>query len=946
MLTKIKKMFVLVMFAAFAFVLVGCGESLSGALEKLTIDAEVTEDFTLPSVALEGAVTTWTSSDENVIKLDGTYAEVIRPNGADAQVTLTATASLGEKTENKEFVVTVKAFLAPNKITINKGSMKYDDARKAYILLPGKEIQLEVEVEDPEMSTAVKWTISSPKKATIDENNVLKAEKDQYGKITITAKSVVDSKVQESFDVEIIEDTNPKQVLLNNKKAIEASIPEFISADYTFPMAPNENVETIYRDAADNELYYGEYVYVPGVDRQETLYCTLKYEGEEIDFEFVIRVVENEEKNEFKALDYAEDKIAEILAKYLAGEKLATDVELPAEYTAEEALFDVAISYDTDSIFSNIVSVPIDVEEEDVTDENGEVVGSKQVMKYIKPNDDTPATLIAYMKATNVDRVVRYKFTAAGYTKDELIQYLKDNVLPKGEEGQNFTLECAHVTLPTEDITKKFGLSIEWASDKEDVLTSKGKFANPALDSDTLVNLTAKVKYSGTINASYGFEENIVIPVDVKPAENDAQRLALRLSNLIDTDEFMNDIKYFPFGKKDRLAADGSISNIIPLPSTIADVVAKVPSATDKFEGFTDLAITWSAKEEGLLGEDHKLLKQYLRYHEATLVYSVTVGEATATGEIVINVGIAELKNTIYVGGNIYQQAGGGDTIGDVLCQLSKFDKPVGSLGSAARTWGYSYSEGQFNGYTWYIDEFEKAIDETTGEVKVDENGNEVLKLDEQGNPIFIVRYQYFVHAAGFITLDDQYKIELSNPEDPKSVVITLNNDLNKDMGDKYGGNWAAIYHNVTDHEVKIPLSPYTGGGTPFVDEAGAAVNWTVHPWNKAGLIDRENAFGIDGYRCGFVLEADGTVKYGNGDAVFQANWDVNADGKMTDDDFWVTIPAGGYAYTTRTQQNNSAAVGVFCHQGTKLNIQKFDPFYLSPDGNTEGLNSYVQPME
>ena len=71
MLTKLKKLFVLVMFAAFVFVLAGCKSDVEVALEGLLLPTEVSEDFTLPSASLEGAVTTWTSSDESIIKVDG-----------------------------------------------------------------------------------------------------------------------------------------------------------------------------------------------------------------------------------------------------------------------------------------------------------------------------------------------------------------------------------------------------------------------------------------------------------------------------------------------------------------------------------------------------------------------------------------------------------------------------------------------------------------------------------------------------------------------------------------------------------------------------------------------------------------------------------------------------------------------------------------------------------
>ena len=141
----------------------------------------------------------------------------------------------------------------------------------------------------------------------------------------------------------------------------------------------------------------------------------------------------------------------------------------------------------------------------------------------------------------------------------------------------------------------------------------------------------------------------------------------------------------------------------MPLPK-------KVSELTSELAEYADLEIVWIAHEEGLLDENYKLLKQYLRYHEVVLTYTVTVEGIQASGEVVINVGITKVKNTIYIGGNYYQQTGGGDVAGDVLCQLSKFDSPRGVLPGAAKTWGYSYSKGQFNGYTWYIDKTDEII--------------------------------------------------------------------------------------------------------------------------------------------------------------------------------------------------------------------------------------------
>ena len=911
MLTKIKKMFVLVMLAAFVFALTGCG-GIKGALDAIVLDAEVTEGFVLPSVAVEGAVTSWKSNSEAIV-IDGDYADVVRPSLTDAEVTLTATVTQGEKNVTKDFVVVVKCYEAPDAINIIVKGLKAVEGKKdTYYIIAGNEAQFEIEVADEEMSTAVTWS-SSNKRATVDENGKVTTKAGNYGEVKITATSVYPGSAGSITDVvvlEVVEHENPMQVLLNNKKAIEESIPEFIYEDYTFMMAPNSDVDTLYFDSTANRgdesqaFYYGEYTYVDGPDRQETIYCVLSYMGEQIEFEFVISVVTDPENNEFLALNYAQEQLDSIFNKYLSkpgakGELVAEDIEVPVAFTADEALYDVEISYDS---VTDYKPVPIDVNK--VTDENGNVI---KVAKYTKPNDDCAVRLEIYLKTANVDRVIRYNLTAAGYTKDEIVEYLTANVLPQPAADGTFSLVCSHITLPTADTTGKFGkVEIEWTSSNEEVLTSGGKFANPNLAIATGVTLTANIKYAGTLGDQFAFEASKSFEFDVKPAENKAQAVALQLSNYIEAEEFMSQIAYFPFGDLQRAGG-----NVMPLPKKVSDL-------TSEMAEYADLEIAWAANEEGLLDENYKLLKQYLRYHEVVLTYTINVEGNEATGEVVINVGITKVKNTIYIGGNYYQQTGGGDAAGDVLCQLSKFDSPVGVLPGAAKTWGYSYSQGQFNGLTWYID-------------KTDENG-------------VTTRYQYFAAVNGFITLDDQYSIALADPNDKTSVVITINESLNSRIGSNYGGNWACIYHNISDKEVKIPLSPYTGGPTPFKDAEGVEIKWENHPWKKSNKIDRENAFGLDGYRAGFVADKDGNILVGNGEGYFQASYDVNKDGQLTEDDYWVTIPAGGYAYTSHTQQNNLTIMGKFCEVGVQLNMEMYDPYYLSPDGSADGINSWKHP--
>ena len=80
-------------------------EKLAEAKEALVLDVtEATENITLPAAGLNDVVITWASNNE-AIATDGTVTR----GATDVEVTLTATLTLGEATDTKEFTVVVKA---------------------------------------------------------------------------------------------------------------------------------------------------------------------------------------------------------------------------------------------------------------------------------------------------------------------------------------------------------------------------------------------------------------------------------------------------------------------------------------------------------------------------------------------------------------------------------------------------------------------------------------------------------------------------------------------------------------------------------------------------------------------------------------------------------------------------------------------------------------------
>ena len=80
------------------------------ALKALTLDSIQNENFELKVLGAGNVTITWTSSNTDVISIDGASATVVRPGftGQNATVTLTATAISGTEQDSKEFTVTVE----------------------------------------------------------------------------------------------------------------------------------------------------------------------------------------------------------------------------------------------------------------------------------------------------------------------------------------------------------------------------------------------------------------------------------------------------------------------------------------------------------------------------------------------------------------------------------------------------------------------------------------------------------------------------------------------------------------------------------------------------------------------------------------------------------------------------------------------------------------------
>lgn len=117
-------------------------EAVAQAKEKLELGdvSQVTENLILPVTGKNKTTITWSSSDENCIKINGAAGEVIRPVGADKRVTLTAIINKGKVSDTKEFVVTVVGKSLFRELTLDQGTLVYDKSVDEYTVYVKKDV--------------------------------------------------------------------------------------------------------------------------------------------------------------------------------------------------------------------------------------------------------------------------------------------------------------------------------------------------------------------------------------------------------------------------------------------------------------------------------------------------------------------------------------------------------------------------------------------------------------------------------------------------------------------------------------------------------------------------------------------------------------------------------------------------------------------------------------
>lgn len=683
---------------------------------------------------------------------------------------------------------------------------------------------------------SVNWSSSDEAIATVDAEGLVTGKKAGYA--TITATSTLDETVKGSVEIRVYDKeehiNNDLKALLDAADALQAAMPEFIDEDMDLPKPANKDIKVVYKDEDDNIYVNGKYIYSNYInDRYETINVEMSYGKEKMTFPYQVRIVEDVVDNDFNAIKDAEQYVEKYLSAYKDGLKVFGNItfpkslkELKTYYNVTHTGRDVTISWKSTN--TSII----------------ENTGT-----FIRPNDDTNVTLEAYFTSNNISSVQRHTVVAKGYTSDEMVDEIL-SAIPTVVQAKN-------ITLPT--YVGKFAAVLEWTSDKPATLSAIGK-TDPFIAEEEVVTLTVEIKYPGTTSDDFAFERTENVLVTVKPAANDAQAVALELSNRYETEI----ASHFPYGAKDRESG-----NTLPLPTTVG--------GTGEFK---DVAVTWTSGEEGLFNSEWVLQKQFLRYHAVTLTYSVTIDGNTATGEVVVNTGIAEKSNTIYAGGNMYSRNTSQAQPYDELHQLSALDGPSGVIGSTLNVYGWS-------GITYYTD------------------------IEEDG---LVTRYQFFASNLYSISLDDYDALDVDFNNN--NAVI---DGAERGNGTQGTNNRQYTIVNNTEYELGIPV--ITNAALAISLEYNART--TLLPKDLGGQALAPSGMGMRINYNGFVVDGEGNVILGYGTTTLLEG--IMADYEETDTlPNAIKVPAGGFAVSGEFAAK-ADLIAKFANVGQKVFLEQYN---------------------
>ncbi len=152
-------------------------------------------------------------------------------------------------------------------------------------------------------------------------------------------------------------------------------------------------------------------------------------------------------------------------------------------------------------------------------------------LAYTKPNDYTFGNVSALLRVGSFFYKSSTEVVVRGYTKDEIINVISEQILPAIPSDKNVT---ENLQLPT--YNNQFAIKINWKSSDEDVLKATGRMSLDPVQNNKTATLTASFEYAGTYYDRFAFPTVEFKYIDLKVVQpvSDLAKAGLLLQNAVE----------------------------------------------------------------------------------------------------------------------------------------------------------------------------------------------------------------------------------------------------------------------------------------------------------------------------------------------------------------------------------------------------------------------------
>ena len=537
-------------------------------------------------------------------------------------------------------------FIAPTSFFVDGEAVEVGSTKKVFI---------DDEMWEPEgCDTTLVFVSADPTIATVDAQGVVTGVRP--GKVNILVYSPLNPEVVKETVEFVVKDAEKDDLNVTERElnAILAQLPKFVSETTELPGTWNLLAKVSYT-IGTTTVDKLEVAADLAEDTLVKLKVTVTLNDASSDSTVDVWLVKNNRVNTFVVLDSVAALIDNYLAKYVNGEKLAQDLELP------ENIYGCAIKW---------------------TSSQGSALSAAG--KYTAQSEDKNIELGALLQYGTGSKNLTYKFVAKGYSPEEKADAIMASTFGK-MAGKEFNTS---IVLPEYD--DLFGAKLTYTSQDTAVYDNTGKLVAPVTEAKD-VKFTVKIAYSIAKNAADNFEVEKELTIKAVPTNAAATELEGLLN--LEANKKYQSVVHAPWGKE--------AGNIVfpALPGMVWDVEAVKLDARLQ-EGYQ----VFTQSEAGL-----KLEAQYLRYQLVSIKGTYTKGDDSTNVVLFFNIGVSDTPVNIITG--IWRTSAQNDTtlspeqgLYDFAGNVSFFDKKVGYV---TQTYGSGYWSGwsvagvDANGKTW-----------------------------------------------------------------------------------------------------------------------------------------------------------------------------------------------------------------------------------------------------